>query len=32
MRTRYTAHTNEALIALAIRLQWISLDIECSDP
>jgi len=28
MRGRYTAPTNEALIALAMRLQWIDLAIE----
>lgn len=31
MRNRYTAPTNETLIALAIRLQWISIAIECED-
>lgn len=31
MRTRYAAPTNEALIALAVRLQWITLLIECAD-
>lgn len=29
MRDRYSAPTNEALIALAVRLQWISLAIDC---
>lgn len=29
MRTRYTAPTNEALVALAVRLQWITLAIDC---
>jgi DNA-binding NarL/FixJ family response regulator len=29
MRSRYTAATNEALIALAVRLQWITLVIDC---
>ena len=28
MRERYTTTTNEALIALAIRLQWIEIAIE----
>jgi DNA-binding CsgD family transcriptional regulator len=28
MRDRYTSPTNEALIALAIRLQWIAVAIE----
>lgn len=28
MRTRYTAPTNEALIAIAVRLQWISVAID----
>ena len=28
MRDRYTAPTNEALIALAMRLQWIEIGIE----
>jgi len=28
MRLRYTAPTNEALVAIAVRLQWISLAIE----
>jgi len=32
MRHRYTTPTNAALIALAIRLQWIALSIECTDP
>lgn len=32
MRNRYTAPTNESLIALAVRLQWISVAIECSEP
>lgn len=31
MRLRYSAATNEALIALAVRLQWIALAIECSE-
>jgi len=31
MRNRYTAPNNEALVALAIRLQWIALQIECED-
>ena len=31
MRHRYTTPTNEALIALAIRLQWIAVAIECTD-
>ena len=31
MRTRYTAPTNEALIALAVRLQWITVAIDCSQ-
>jgi hypothetical protein len=31
MHDRYTAPTNEALIALAVRLQWITLAIECAD-
>jgi DNA-binding NarL/FixJ family response regulator len=29
MRARYTAATNEALIAIAVRLQWIALAIDC---
>ena len=32
MRARYTTPTNEALIALAVRLQWINVAIECTDP
>ena len=28
MRERYTAPTNEALVALAIRLQWIEIAID----
>ncbi len=31
MRARYTAPTNESLIALAVRLQWISLAIDCTE-
>ena len=31
MRNRYTAPTNEALVALAVRLQWITLAIECAE-
>lgn len=31
MRHRYTAPTNEALVALAVRLQWIVLAIECAE-
>jgi DNA-binding CsgD family transcriptional regulator len=31
MRDRYTAPTNECLIALAVRLQWIALAIDCSE-
>lgn len=31
MRARYTARTNDALIALAVRLQWITLLIDCND-
>lgn len=31
MRALYTAATNQALIALAIRLQWITLAIECTE-
>jgi hypothetical protein len=31
MRDRYTAPTNEALITLAVRLQWISLAIDCAE-
>ena len=31
MRDRYTTPTNEALIALAVRLQWIAVTIECED-
>jgi len=31
MRDRYTAATNTALVALAIRLEWIALRIECED-
>ena len=30
MRDRYTAPTNEALIALAVRLQWITLAVDCA--
>lgn len=29
MRDRYTKPTNEALIALASRLQWITLAVDC---
>lgn len=29
MRNRYTAPTTEALIAIAVRLQWITLAIDC---
>jgi DNA-binding CsgD family transcriptional regulator len=32
MRNRYTAPTHEALIAMAVRLQWISVAIECGGP
>lgn len=32
MRSRYSAATSEALIALAVRLQWISLAIDCLPP
>ena len=32
MRDRYTTPTNEALIALAVRLQSITLAIDCTDP
>ncbi|HVP63669.1 MAG TPA: hypothetical protein VMT82_02165 [candidate division Zixibacteria bacterium] len=28
MRARYTAPTNEALIAIAVRLQWIAVAVE----
>lgn len=31
MRARYTAATNEALIALAVRLQWVTLAIDCAE-
>jgi len=31
MRARYTTPTNEALIALAIHLQWVSLVIDCAN-
>lgn len=31
MRGRYTARTNEALVALAIRLQWVKLAIDCDE-
>lgn len=31
MRDRYTSPTNEALVALAVRLQWISVAIDCAD-
>lgn len=31
MRNRYAAPTNEALIVLAMRLQWITVVIECED-
>jgi hypothetical protein len=31
MRNRYTAPTNETLVTLAVRLQWITLAIECSE-
>ncbi|HEV2395650.1 MAG TPA: LuxR C-terminal-related transcriptional regulator [Candidatus Sulfotelmatobacter sp.] len=30
MRERYTAPTNVALVALAVRLQWIALAIDCA--
>lgn len=30
MRDRYTAPTNEALTALAVRLQWIAVAIDCT--
>jgi hypothetical protein len=32
MREGYTMPTNEALIALAVPLQWIDVVIECPDP
>jgi DNA-binding CsgD family transcriptional regulator len=32
MRDRYTAPTNEALTALAIRLQWIAVAIDVHQP
>jgi DNA-binding CsgD family transcriptional regulator len=32
MRNRYAAPTNESLIAVAVRLQWITLSIHCSEP
>lgn len=32
MRDRYTTPTNEALIALAIRLQWIAVAIDIQQP
>ncbi len=32
MRDRYTAPTNESLIALAVRLQWIVIAIDCVEP
>jgi DNA-binding CsgD family transcriptional regulator len=32
MRHRYTAPTNEALIALAVHLQWIAIAIDCVEP
>jgi len=31
MRLRYEAPTNESLIAIAVRLQWIALAIDCAD-
>lgn len=31
MRNCYTAPTNEALIALAVRLQWVALAIDTLD-
>jgi DNA-binding CsgD family transcriptional regulator len=31
MRNRYTAPTNESLVALAVRLQWITLAVECAE-
>jgi len=31
MRNRYTAPTNESLIAIAVLLQWISVAIECRE-
>jgi len=31
MRNRYTAPTNESLLVLALRLQWITIAIECMD-
>jgi DNA-binding CsgD family transcriptional regulator len=32
IRARYTAPTLAALVALAIRLEWIALAIECTGP
>jgi DNA-binding CsgD family transcriptional regulator len=32
MRARYTVPTLTALVALAIRLEWIALAIECTGP
>jgi len=32
MRHRYTTPTNAALMALATRLQWIAVAIDCTDP
>jgi hypothetical protein len=32
MRHRYITPTNEALMALATRLQWIALAVDCTDP
>ena len=31
MRDRYATQTNEALVALAVRLQWITLAIDCVE-
>jgi len=31
MRARYPAPTNESLIAIAVRLGWIALTIDCAD-
>ena len=32
MTDRYTTATNEALMALAVRPEWITLAIYCIDP
>jgi DNA-binding CsgD family transcriptional regulator len=32
MRNRYTAPTNESLIAIAVCLEWITIAVDCCDP